>query len=92
LSAGSLANTATSGQTYAEVTSPAIDTSNGFLYINKGYFANTKISLATLIPDSATADVVSSAMLPNYEAFDTLGRRIVGGMTIYDGSYTSTWS
>ena len=92
LSAGSLANTATSGQTYAEVTSPAIDTSNGFLYINKGYFANTKISLATLIPDSATTDVVSSAMLPNYEAFDTLGRRIVGGMTIYDGSYTSTWS
>lgn len=90
LASGSLANTATSGQTYTEVTSPAIDTANGYLYINKGYFGNTKISLGTLIPDSATTDVVSSALLPNYEAFDTNGQRIIGGMTIYDGTYSVT--
>ena len=93
LGTGTLANSATSGQTYTTVTSPAIDTADGYLYINKGYFANTKISLATLIPDSATTDVVSTALLPNYEAFDTNGVRIVGGMTIYDGDYSSSgWS
>ena len=93
IASGTLANTATSGQTYTEVSSPAISTSDGFLYINKGYFSNTKISLGTLIPDSATTDVVSSALLPNYEAFDTNGQRIVGGMTIYDGTYSVTgWS
>lgn len=93
LGTGTLANTATSGQSYTTVTSPAIITSDGYLYINKGYFANTKISLGTLIPDSDTTDVVSGAMLSGYEAFDTNGARIVGGIATYDGDYTSSgWS
>lgn len=87
---GSLAQTATSGQTYTEVNTPSILTSDGYLYINKGYFANTKISLGTLIPDSATDDVVSGAMLEGYEAFDTDGHRIVGGISTYDGDYTTS--
>lgn len=90
LGTGTLANQATSGQTYTTVTSPAILTSDGYLYINKGYFANTKISLGTLIPDSDTTDVVSGAMLQGYEAFDTNGARIVGGISTYDGDYTSS--
>lgn len=90
LASGSLANTATSGQTYTEVTSPAILTSDGYLYINKGYFANTKISLGTLIPDSDTADVVSNVLRVGYEAFDTNGARIVGGLSTYDGTYSVT--
>lgn len=90
LASGSLANTATSGQTYTEVTSPAILTSDGYLYINKGYFANTKISLGTLIPDSDTADVVSNVLRVGYEAFDTNGVRIVGGLSTYDGTYSVT--
>lgn len=90
LASGSLANTATSGQTYTEVTSPAILTSDGYLYINKGYFANTKISLGTLIPDSDTTDVVSNVLRVGYEAFDTNGVRIVGGLSTYDGTYSVT--
>lgn len=90
IDAGSLANTASSGKTYTEVTSPAILTSNGYLYINSGYFNDTKISLGTLIPDSATNDVVSAVLREGYEAFDTDGNRIIGGLTTYTGEYTWT--
>lgn len=93
ITSGTLANTPTNNETYTEVNSPAILTSDGFLYINKGYFSNTKISLGTLIPDSDTTDVVSNALRVGYEAFDTAGARIVGGLSTYDGTYSVTgWS
>ncbi len=88
LGTGSLANTPTTNQTYTEVNSPAVLTSDGYLYINKGYFGNTKISLGTLIPNSDTADVVSGVLRTGYEAFDTAGQRIVGGLATYDGTYS----
>ena len=90
ISDGSLANTPTANHTYTTLNSPAIDTNDGYLYINAGYFSDSKISLGTLIPDSATTDVVSNALLPNYEAYDTEGHHIIGGMTIYDGDYTAS--
>lgn len=85
---GGLANTPTTNETYEEVSSPAILTSDGYLYINKGYFGNTKISLGTLIPNSDTTDVVSGVLRTGYEAFDTAGQRIVGGLATYDGTYS----
>ena len=85
---GSLANTPTTGETYNEVNSPAILTSDGYLYINKGYLGNTKISLGTLIPNSDVADVVSGVLRTGYEAFDTAGQRILGGLSTYDGTYS----
>ena len=88
--AGSLANTASSGKTYTETASPAILTSDGYLYINSGYFTDTKISLGTLIPDSAASDVISNVLLKDYEAFDTAGNRIIGGLETYEGDYTWT--
>lgn len=88
LGTGSLANSPTTGETYTEVNSPAILTSDGYLYINKGYLGNTKISLGTLIPDSDTTDVVDGALRVGYEAFDTAGQRIVGGLATYDGTYS----
>ena len=90
IDSGSLANTPTSGKTYTTTSSPAILTSDGYLYINSGYFTDTKISLGTLIPDSATDDVVSGVLLEGYEAFDTAGTRIIGGLTTYTGKYTWT--
>lgn len=90
---GTLANTPTTNETYTEVNSPAILTSDGFLYINKGYFSNTKISLGTLIPDSDVTDVIEGALRVGYEAFKTDGTRIVGGLSTYDGTYSVTgWS
>lgn len=88
LGTGSLANTPTTNQTYTEVSSPAVLTSDGYLYINKGYFGNTKISLGTLIPNSDVTDVVEAALRVGYEAFDTSGQRIVGGLSTYDGTYS----
>ena len=88
LGTGSLANSPTTGQTYEEVNSPAILTSDGYLYINKGYLGNTKISLGTLIPNSDVTDVVSGVLRIGYEAFDTAGQRIVGGLATYDGTYS----
>jgi len=43
-----------------------------------------------LIPDSDTADVVSNVLRVGYEAFDTNGARIVGGLSTYDGTYSVT--
>lgn len=88
LGTGSLANTPTTNQTYTEVNSPAVLTSDGYLYINKGYFGNTKISLGTLIPNSDVTDVVSGVLRTGYEAFDTAGQRILGGLSTYDGTYS----
>lgn len=88
LGTGSLANSPTANQTYTEVDSPAVLTSDGYLYINKGYFGNTKISLGTLIPNSDVTDVVDAALRVGYEAFDTAGQRIVGGLSTYDGTYS----
>lgn len=88
INTGSLKNTPTTGHTYTEVSSPAILTNDGFLYIDQGYFGDTKISLGTLIPDSDTTDVVDGALRIGYEAFDTAGQRIVGGLATYDGTYS----
>ena len=93
INVGNLANTPSSGQSYEEVTSPTIitdgSTGSGYLYINKGYFGNTKISLATLIPDDTTKiDVVSGALRVGYEAYDPNGVKIIGGLATYNGNYT----
>lgn len=61
----------------------------GYLYIPAGYYNSTQISLATLIPDEATADAASLQILSGYEAYDTDGNRLVGAITTYDGTYTT---
>lgn len=77
----SLANTGTGD--YEELTTPVL-TSGGYLYINEGYLANTKVSLATLIPDEAVIpDVVdgeSEWMYKTVSAYDKDGNLVAGTM------------
>lgn len=62
--------------------------SEGYLYIAPGYYNATQISLASLIPDNIEAtDAAVAQILSGYEAFDTAGKRLVGTIPIYDGSY-----
>ena len=92
ITAGYLANTPTTGITYSSLTSPALTADNGFLYINPGYYSASRISLGTLIPDSDAPDVVSTALLQGYEAFNTSGQRIIGGILTYSGTSTPATS
>lgn len=89
LGRGSLNNVASSGVTYAEASSPVL-AEEGYLYINPGYFPATKISLSTLIPDDANySNAGNSHILFGYEAYDTTGKKLIGAIATYDGSYTT---
>ena len=91
ITAASFANAGTSGQTYTDISSTApILISNDYLYINKGYTDNVKISLAQLVPDDATITAASGAgyMLSGQSAYDSTGKLVVGSIPTYAGSYT----
>lgn len=80
---GILNNEATSGITYTENTDPAtVLPKNGALYINAGYYENTKITLGHLIPDPTAPyeDPGSGDMRSGFVAFDSEGNEIIGTM------------
>lgn len=80
--AGSFNNAPTTGVTYKENTeTKTILPENGYLYLNKGWFDNTKISLGHLIPDDANYTNAGVAhILFGYEAYDTDGTKLIGTM------------
>ncbi len=83
IDAATFANTATSGVTYLDISnttdSPML-ISGDYLYINKGYTDNLKISLAKLVPDWASGTNVAGAsqMLSGYKAYDKDGNVLTG--------------
>lgn len=80
LKAATLANTGNEAAT--ELNTPIL-TEDGYLFINEGYIKDTKISLATLIPDDATlagTDGKSSLMYQSISAYDKDGKLIAGTM------------
>lgn len=86
---GSLANAETSGQSYTDLSSSGpVLISGSYLYINKGYFANSKISLARLVPDAASSNLASTSMLDGFSAYNNDGTLITGTIPTYDGSYS----
>ena len=91
IQSGSLANSATSQVTYTDLSSSApIVPSEGYLYINEGYYANSKVSLARLVPDDATITYASGAgyMLDGQSAYDSDGKLVVGTIPTYTGAYS----
>lgn len=83
VSGASFANTATTNVTYKDIsgtTAAPILVSNDYLYINKGYTDNVKISLAKLVPDGASADLASNKILSGYSAYDNDGKLIAGSI------------
>ena len=83
---GSFNNQATDGVTYTENTADAtIIPAEGFLYLNQGWFDNTKISLGHLIPDDVEyTNAGVSQILSGYEAYDTNGQKLIGTMATVD--------
>lgn len=82
ISAATFSNSATTGSSYVDISNttdaPILD-SSGFLYINRGYTDNLKISLARLIPNDA--NITSSAtMLQGTTAYDSDGKLYTGSI------------
>lgn len=86
ISAGTSAKSGWVTNTSAEV--PA----NGYLYIGAGFYPNTQISLATLIPDdNGLSNAGTGHILENFEAYDTNGNKLVGTIkTITPNSWCTT--
>ena len=84
MNAATFANAATADTTYVDIsgtTAAPVLISGDYLYINQGYVDNLKISLAKLVPDSATISVVSGEsphILSGYSAYDSTGALIAG--------------
>ena len=85
---GSFNNQATTGVTYTENTADAtVIPSGGYLYLNQGWFENTKISLGHLIPEIADKDAGVSHILYGYKAYDEAGNLITGTMATVDPKF-----
>lgn len=83
MAAAEFANTATAGKTYVDISNTAeapVLVTGDYLYINKGYTDDLKISLAKLVPDAASADLSSSVILSGYSAYDNAGNLIAGNI------------
>ena len=89
ISGATFANAATSGTTYTDISNSApVLVSGDYLYINAGYVENSKISLAQLVPDGASASLTGDYILSGYSAYDNNGALVAGTIGTYDGNYT----
>lgn len=83
VSGATFANSATTNVTYKDIsntTAAPILKSGDYLYINKGYTDNIKISLAKLVPDAASAELLGDFILSGYSAYDNDGTLIAGSI------------
>ena len=63
----------------------AVIPANGYLYISAGYYPNTQISLATLIPDDRNfPNAGNGRIVSGFEAYDTNGAKLVGTIARLD--------
>ena len=76
--------TAASYVDISDTTAAPVLISQDFLYINRGYVDNIKISLAKLIPDSATkptgASSYAEGLLSGYALYDGAGNLVTGNI------------
>lgn len=79
---GDISNTPTEGIDYYELESEQVPVliSGDYLYINKGFFEDTKIALADLVPNEATIGENSALMYKTVTAYDNNGNLIAGTM------------
>lgn len=63
----------------------AVVPAKGYLYISAGYYPNTQISLATLIPDDSNfPNAGTGRIVSGFEAYDTNGAKLVGTIARLD--------
>ena len=87
INGATFANIASNGTTYKDIsdtTAAPILVSGDYLYINKGYTDNLRISLAKLIPDDASVLLADSHILSGYSAYNNNGVLIAGSIPTKD--------
>ena len=86
LEPASFSNSVANGKTaddYVNISSTSeapVLVSGGYLYINKGYTDDLKISLAKLVPDGASADLAEGHILSGYSAYNNNGVLVAGNI------------
>ena len=82
------ANAGSMGVTYVDISgtpaAPVLSTEDGYLYINRGYTDNVKISLENLISDEVTIKT-SDELENDVTAVDTDGNLITGSIQVRTG-------
>ena len=88
--AGSFSNDPVDGTSYTDVTdSSTVINENGYLYINKGWFNDAKISLGQLIPDDVEYENAGNSHIrAGYEAYDPNGVKLIGTMPDVTPAFT----
>ena len=72
--------TTSSYKDISDTTEAPVLVSGSYLYINKGYTDDLKISLAKLVPDGASADLASDKILSGYSAYNNDGVLVAGNI------------
>lgn len=89
LDVASIANTATNGHNYVDISAGApVLVAGGNLYINAGWTDDIMISTAHLVPDGTNIQGHADYILYGMTALDQDGNLITGSIPTYDGSYT----
>ena len=91
IAAATFANEATSGKTYLDISATSaapVLVSGDYLYINKGYTDDLKISLAKLVPEGSDVKGHGEYILAGHSAYDNDGTLVAGTIQTYDGTYT----
>jgi hypothetical protein len=87
--AGTLSNEASSGVTYTPNTAAStILPAEGTLYINEGWYPNTSVTLAHMIPDDVSySNAGSNQILSGFEAYDVDGKKLIGTLATVDPTF-----
>ena len=75
------------GSSYTNNTSVVLE-SGGWLKLDAGYYAATRISLATLVPDGSNIQGHADYLLEGKTAYDNNGVLVTGSIKTYLGEYT----
>lgn len=87
--AATFANEATADTTYVDIsstTSAPVLVAGDYLYINKGYTDNLKISLARLVPDGSDVKGHGEYILSGHSAYDNDGTLVAGSIATMQAS------
>lgn len=90
MTSATLANAATASKTYVDIsntTAAPVLVAGDYLYINAGYTADMKISLAKLVPDGSDVGDHSDYILSGHSAYNNDGTLVAGSIPTYAGEY-----
>ena len=88
ISNGTIGTSTTDPGTGYTANTTAVVPSGGYLTLTAGYYAATKISLATLVPNGSNVAGHADYLLEGKTAYDNNGVLVTGNIATYQGDYT----